>query len=161
MLTMTNGIRGGLGKAALGAVMLAMVTSCSSGKVDEETFFLYLNNKSYNELVGTLRGYSASHGYHVTLETLQGNRPQTTAQHIMVEGGGVRTLVQNALTEQCKAREGRRDVEYSQKVFDVNAFSTSYFTSRKELSRQVEQLKRALTGSGLRIVSRDESCNLL
>lgn len=79
----------------------------------------------------------------------------------MVEGAGVRALIQSALAEQCKEREGRRDVEYSHRVFDVNAFSTSYFTSKEELSRQVEQLKSALTDSDLRIVSRSESCNLL
>lgn len=160
MLNMAS-IRGGLCKAVLGTALLALVVSCSSGKVDEETFSLYMNDKSYSELVRTLKVYSARHGYHVTLETLQGNRPETTAQHIMVEGAGVRALIQSALAEQCKEREGRRDVEYSHRVFDVNAFSTSYFTSKEELSRQVEQLKSELTGSGLRIVSRSETCNLL
>lgn len=161
MLKMANGIRAGLCKAALGTALLVTLASCSSGKVDEETFSLYMNGKSYDELVSTLKDYSARQGYHLTSETLQGNRSETTAQHIMVEGAGVRTLVQSALAEQCKAREGRRDVEYSHRVFDVNTFSTSYFTSKEELSRQVEQLKSALAGSGLRIVSRSESCNLL
>ncbi|MEJ2458403.1 MAG: hypothetical protein P8Y58_09765 [Novosphingobium sp.] len=156
-----SGIKRGLCKAILGAAFLALVVSCSSGKVDEETFSLYINGKNYSELVRILKVYSARHGYRVTLETLQGNRPETTAQHIMVEGDGVRTLIQSALAEQCKEREGRRDVEYSQRVFDVNAFSTSYFTSKEELSNQVGQLKNALTGSGFRIVSRSESCNLL
>jgi hypothetical protein len=161
MLRVSNGARAGTLRAIMGATLLAMVAGCSSGKVNEEVFSLYVNGRSYGELVSALRAYSDQHGYRVTLETLQGNRPETTAQHIMVEGDGVRTLVQSALAEQCKAREGRRDVEYSQKVFDVNAFSTSYFASRDELSKQVEQLKRALTGAGLRIVSKDESCNLL
>ena len=154
-------IKGGWCKAVLGIILLTLVVSCSSGKVDEETFSLYINNKNHSELVRILKAYSARHGYRVTLETLQGIRPETTAQYIMVEGDGVRTLIQSALAEQCKEREGRRDVEYSQRVFDVNAFSTSYFTSKEELSDQVGQLKSALTGSGLRIVSRSESCNLL
>lgn len=161
MLTIASGVRAVMLKALLGTALLATVVSCSSRKVDEETFSLFINGKSYSELVNALRAYSDKHSYRVTLETLQGNRPETTAQHIMVEGDGVRTLVQSALAEQCKAREGRRDVEYSQRVFDVNAFSTSYFTSKDELSRQVDQLKHALTGAGLRIVSRDESCKLL
>lgn len=160
MLKMAT-IRDGLCKAMLGTVLVAMVASCSSGKVDEEIFSLYINNKNYTELVRSLEAYSASYGYRVTLETLQGDRPKTPAQHIMVEGGGVRILVQSALAEQCQEREGRRDVEYSHKIFDVNVFSTSYFTSKEELARQVEKLKSALTGSGLRIVSRSESCKLL
>jgi hypothetical protein len=154
-------IKGGLRKVVLGTSLLALVVSCSSGKVDEETFSLYIGDKNYSELVGTLKVYSAKHGYRVTLETLQGNRPETTTQHIMIEGAGVRTLIQSTLAEQCKELEGRRDVEYSQRVFDVNAFSTSYFTSKEQISKQVDQLKSALTGSGLRIVSRSESCNLL
>lgn len=141
--------------------LLALVVGCSSGKVDEEAFSLYIEGESYNHLVDTLQAYSARHGYRVTLETLQGNRPETTAQHVMIEGHGIRTLIQSALAEQCKEREGRRDVEYSRRVFDVNSFSTSYFTSRSELSEQVEQLKSALTDSGFHVVSRGESCNLL
>lgn len=148
-------------KAMLGTALLASLMSCSSFKVNEKAFLLYVNGKSYSELVRTLRAYSERHGYRVTSEKLHGDRPETTAQHIMVEGDKVRTLIQSALAEQCEEREGRRDVEYSQRVFDVNAFSTSYFTSNEGLSRQVEQLKSALTGSGFRIVSRSESCNLL
>jgi hypothetical protein len=147
-------------KAVLITALLALMVSCNLN-VDEEIFSLYLNNKSYSELASTLKIYSARHEYRVTLETLKGNSPKTTAQHIMIEGAGVRTLIQSALSEQCKEREGRRDVEFSQRVFDVNAFSTSYFTSKEELLGQVEQLKSALTGSGLRVVSRSESCNLL
>lgn len=149
------------GKAVLATALLALVVSCSSGKVHEEIFSLYIGDKNYSDLVRTLQAFSTRHGHRVTLETLQGNRPETTAQHVMVEGDGVQTLVQSALAEQCKEREGRRDVEYSRRVFDVNAFSTSYFTSREELSKQVEQLKSALTSSGFRVVSRSESCNLL
>ena len=154
-------LRAALYKALLGTALVVQVMSCSSSKVEEETFSLYMNDKSYIELVRALKDYSARHGYRVTSETLQGNRPETTAQHIMVEGDGVRTLIQSALAEQCKEREGRRDIEYSQKVFDVNAFSTSYITSKEKLERQVEQIKSFLIGSGLRVVSRDESCKLL
>ena len=161
MLIIAKGVRAGLLKAVIGTALLATVVSCSSRKVDEDVFSVYIYGRGYGDLVSTIRAYSDKHGYRVTLETLQGYRLETTAQHMMVEGDGVRTLIQSALAEQCKAREGRRDVEYSQKVFDVNAFSTSYFTSKDELSKQVEQLKRALTDAGLRVVSKDESCNLL
>lgn len=71
MLNMVS-IRGGLRRAVLGAALLALVASCSFGKVDEETFSLYVDDKSYSELVRTLKVYSAKHGYHVTLELLQG-----------------------------------------------------------------------------------------
>lgn len=153
--------RGRLRKVILWAALLPLIASCSPRKVDEERFSLYMDNKGFDELVHVLNSYSDRRGYRVTLETLQGNRPETTAQHIMVEGDGIRTLVQSALVEQCKEREGRRDVEYSHRVFDVNAFSTSYFKSDVEISRQVDSLKSALTDSGFRIVSKRESCNLL
>lgn len=154
-------IRSALRKLVLGTALLTLVTSCSSDKVHEETFSLYMNGRTYSDIVSTLKGYSAKHGYRVTMETLKGNRPESTAQQIMVEGAGVRMLLQSALAEKCKEREGRRDVEYSRQVFDVNAFSTSYFTSKNELSKQVKQIKTLLIDSGLRIVSRSESCNLL
>ena len=160
MLKFTD-IMGALCRAMIACVSLALLANCSVGSVDEERFSLYLNNKSYNELVRALQYYSAVHGYHVTVETLQGNRPETTRQQIMVEGNGMRALVQSALAEKCQGREGRRDVEFSQRVFDANVFSTSYFNSNEELSRQVEQLQGALTASGFRLVSRSESCELL
>jgi len=122
-------------KAVLATALLALVASCSSGKVDEEIFSLYLNNKDYSELVRSLNNYSMGHGYRVSLETLQGNRPETTAQHILIEGAGVRTLIQSALAEQCIAREGRRDVEYSRRVFDVNLFATSRKAARRTRCR--------------------------
>lgn len=155
------GNRFGLRKLIIWTALLPLIASCGPRKVDEERFSLYIDNKSFSELVRVINAYSARHGYHVTLETLQGNRPETTAQHIMVEGDGVRTLVQSALAEQCKEREGRRDVEYSHRVFDVNAFSTSYFKSNLEISNQVDSLKNELTKSGFRILSKEESCNLL
>lgn len=43
-----------LGKAVLGMALLALVVSCSSGKVHEQTFSLYIGDKNYSELVGTL-----------------------------------------------------------------------------------------------------------
>lgn len=156
-----NGVIGWLAKVVLGTALLVLTLGCGAGKVDDETFSIYIDDRNYDELVRSLQTYSARHGYRVTSETLQGNRPGTTAQHIMVEGKGVRTLVQSALAEKCDEREGRRDVGYSSRVFDVNSFSTSYWTSNEELSRQVEQLKSALTGSGFRVVSSSESCALL
>jgi hypothetical protein len=150
-----------LHKATIGLVLLALLASCGSGKVDEEKFSLYIGDKSYDELVSALQSYSSKQGYHVTMETLAGPNPETTARHIMVEGDGMRVLFQSALAEQCKEREGRRDVEYSHRVFDVNAFTTSYFQSNLDLSKQVIRLKGVLTNSGFRVVSRLESCNLL
>jgi len=138
-----------------------ILSGCGSNTVDEEIFSLYINEKSYGELVSALQSYSSKQGYHVTRETLSGLSPETTAQHIMIEGHGIRVLFQSALAEQCREREGRRDVEYSHRVFDVNAFSTSYFLSKSELSEQVAQLKEGLTNDGFRIVSRSESCDLL
>lgn len=149
------------GKAALGLVLLALVAGCSSSKTNEEIFSLYLDHKTYDELVRVLRTYSARHGYRVTNEIVHGNRPETTAQHVMVEGGGVRILIQSALAERCKEREGRRDVEYSSKIFDVNVFASSNLTPNDEIYTRTEWLKGALTNSGFRIVSIDESCDLL
>ncbi|MFN3818963.1 hypothetical protein [Blastomonas sp.] len=155
------GNRFGLRNLIILTALLPLIASCGPREVDEERFSLYMENKNFSDLVRVINEYSSRHGYHVTLETLQGNRPETTAQHIMVEGDGMRTLVQSALAEQCKEREGRRDVEYSHRIFDVNAFSTSYFKSNAEISKQVDSFKSELTKSGFRIVSKRESCNLL
>ena len=153
--------KGGRFKAVLGIILPALLASCGSSNSDEKTFSLYLNGKSYSELVQTLKLYSTKNGYTIARETLPGNRAETTAQHIMLEGGGMRVLLQNALAEQCKEREGRRNVEYSLKVFDVNAFPTSYLKASPEISRQVEQLKKELDDSGFRTIPKSESCNLL
>lgn len=148
-------------RAALGIALLALLTNCGPGKANEEKFSLYIANKTYDELLSTLQAFSMRGGYHVTANTLNGATPATTARQVMVEGSGTRILIQSALAEQCKGREGRRDVEYSPKVFDVNAFSTSYFKSRGGLSRQVNELKGALVNAGFRVVSTSESCGLL
>lgn len=160
MLTI-NRNKGSLIKVAITTLIFFLAANCSSEKVYEKTFSLYLNDKKYSELLHSMQAYAAKHTYYVTSETIQGNRIETTAQHIMVEGDGIRTLLQSALAEQCEEREGRRDVEYSSRVFDVNVFSTTYFTSDHEISRNVEQLKLALRNYGFRIVSRSESCSLL
>lgn len=154
-------VRCRLYKITVSVFLLALLASCGLGKVNEETFSLYIDNKNYQALVSTLQVYSSRNSYHVTLETLAANSSENTSRHIMLEGNGIRFLIQSALAEQCVEREGRRDVEYSQKVFDVNAFSTAYFKSNSNLSKQVNQLKDILTTSGFRIVSRSESCNLL
>lgn len=150
-----------LRKIACIFVSLSILSNCSSDKVDEEIFSLYLGDKGYEELVSALQSYSSRQGYHVTRETLTGPSPEATAHQIMIEGHGVRALFQSALAEQCQEREGRRDVEYSNRVFDVNAFSTSYFLSKSDLSEQVARLQEELTNDGFRVVSRSESCNLL
>jgi hypothetical protein len=142
-------------------ILFTLLLSCSSGKADEETFSLYLNNKSYVALISTMQTYSLNRGYRVTFETLIGASPENTSRHIMLDGSGVRFLIQSALAEQCKEREGRRDVEYSSKVFDVNAFSTSYFKSNIDLSREVKKFKDVLDSSGFRVISKSESCHIL
>lgn len=148
-------------KAIFAIASLSAVASCGSNKVDEEIFSLYIGDKGYSELASTVQSYSTKQGYHVTKETLNGTSPEATAYHIMMDGHGIRVLFQSALAEQCKEREGRREVEYSQRIFDVNAFSTSYFLSKSDLSEQVARLKEELTNDGFRVVSRSESCDLL
>ncbi len=144
-----------------GVALLSLLTSCRAGKVDEEVFSLYIGNESYAELVSALHSYSSQQGYDLTTKTLTGVSPETTSHYIMVEENGVRFLIQSALAEQCKEQESRRDVKYSQRVFDVNAFSTSYFRSKADLSEKVIQLKSVLTNAGFRVLPRAESCNLL
>lgn len=150
-----------LSTIALAVILPALLSSCSFSRVNEETFFIYIGTKPYHELVKSLQDYAIKHGYRITLETLQGDRAETTAQHIMVEGDGVRTLVQSSLAEQCEEREGMRDVEYSLRLFDANAFSTSYFISHEHLSWRVKDLKDTLTHAGFRILSKSESCSFL
>jgi len=141
--------------------LVAALVSCNTGTVDEETFSLYLNERGYDELLSTMHSYALRHDYHVTEEVLNGTSPSNTSRLIMLEGGGIRVLIQSALAEQCEEREGRRDVEYSNRVFDVNAFSTIYSQSNADLSIQVKQLKDILVTSGFRVVSKSESCDLL
>jgi hypothetical protein len=153
--------RSGFLQKNISFVLLILLSSCSLCKADEETFSLFLNGKSYDTLVSTLQTYSLRRDYHVASEVLVGTSPENTSRHIMLDGNGVRFLIQSALAEQCEEREGRRDVEYSLKVFDVNALSTSYFRSSSDLSDQVEHLKGILIDSDFRVVSRSESCDLL
>ena len=150
-----------LSRTAIFAVLLTMLASCNSKKEQEETFSLYINGKSYGELTAILKGYALRHGYNLTLEELPKGVPANRSRHVMIEGNGSRTLIQSALTEQCQAREGRREVEYSRNVFDVNVFTISYFQSESDLSTEVDQLKNTLIKSGFRVVTRAESCDLL
>lgn len=142
------------------ALLIGLLTGCGSRKVDEETASLYLSNASYDDLVSVLQDYSSKNNYEMVTQTLPGARPETTAQQIMLNGNGIRVLLQSALADQCEEREGRRDVEYSSRVFDVDAFVTSYFESASDLSEQVDRLEDELTGQGFRIVSKYESCVL-
>lgn len=160
MLNMNNSKRA-MTRAVFCTVFLVMLLSCNFRKANDENFSIYLGKRNFRELVQIINNHSARHGFRVTIETLEGKRPETTAQQIMVERSGMRVLIQSALAEQCSEQEGRRDVEYSHSVFDVNAFSTSWFVSISQLSMEVEQLKTVLSRNGFRVLSKQESCSIL
>ncbi len=141
--------------------LLTILASCSAEKVNEETFSLYLNGRSYDELIESLKIYASGRDYYLTSENLSGRSSENLSRHIMLRGNDTRFLIQSALSEQCEEREGRREVAYSRRVFDVNIFSTSYFQSASHLSKQANQLKEMLVDSGFRVVPKSESCELL
>jgi hypothetical protein len=143
------------------SILLLALANCNYEKIHEKTFSLYLDKKSYRELMNFLQAYSLKYRYDIKSESLTGDRPETSSERIMLERNETHVLIQSALAEQCSEREGRRDVEYSRRVFDVNAFSTSYLWANSDLSKNVEHLRASLKQSGFRIVSREDSCSLL
>jgi hypothetical protein len=150
-----------LGMAAIAIAVLTLLASCSLNQVSGENFSLYLNGKSHEELIFNLRRYATAHNYHITSQTFPGTSHSNLSHHIMLEGGGASFLIESALAEQCKEGEGRREVVYSRRVFDVTVYSTSYLRPESGLSRQTTQLKNMLESSGFRVMSTSQSCDLL
>jgi hypothetical protein len=148
-------------RAMICAVLFMGLTCCNTAQAMQEGFSLYLNNRSYDALITRLRNYSSEHGYYLTSQSFSGSTPSSLSRHIMLEGSDIRFLLESALVEQCEEREGRREVAYSDRVFDVTVMSTSYFPSGPSLSNRTSRFKDMLVHSGFRVMPRSESCSLL
>lgn len=97
----------------------------------------------------------------MSISHMPGPSPSSTSSVLVSDGNGVRVLVQNALLEQCEEKEGRRDVEYSHNVFDVNLFSTSLFKTEERFEDEFLDFQRKLVAEGFVITDKSGSCKFL
>lgn len=134
---------------------------CTSGAVPQQNFSVYSGEKSFSEVISVISDFASKHGYTVHQQIESDSSTSTTSRHVMLEGDGVRVLFVSALMEQCKEKEGRRDVEYSPRVFDVSVFSTSWFPHEGSVGMESRKLTDAINRNGLRVVTPQEACQLL
>ncbi len=150
-----------LKQSAFVLVASAFLLGCTSNAPPQQNFSLYSGGKSFNEMIAVLSDFASANGFAVHHKTFAGPNRSTTSEAVMLEGKGVRVLIQSALMEKCEEREGRRDVEYSSRVFDVSVFSTSRLSGQNLVGTETKKLMSAVSQNGLRVVSSPELCRLL
>lgn len=149
---------------ALATVLLPvslLLPSCMPMNVREETFSLVLNGHNYSDLVSSVETFSRDNQMSMSVSHMPGSSPSSTSSDLVSDGNGIRILVQNALLEQCEEKEGRRDVEYSHNVFDVNVFSTSLFKTQDRFEDDFLGFQRKLVANGFVITDKSGSCEFL
>lgn len=159
-----------MGKASKGwlrawaAILLPvslLLPSCMPTNVKEKTFSLVLNGHTYRDLISSVETFSRDNQMSMSISHMPGPSPSSTSSVLVSDGNGVRVLVQNALLEQCEEKEGRRDVEYSHNVFDVNLFSTSLFKTEERFEDEFLDFQRKLVAEGFVITDKSGSCKFL
>jgi hypothetical protein len=108
-----------------------------------------------------LEQFASKYGLAISQNETSINAQSSSAFHVLVHGEGKSFLVQSAFLEQCIQREGRRSVIYSDKVFDVNAFSTSALGGGASLSQSSDELKRGLEAAGFTVVASQDTCKFI
>jgi hypothetical protein len=150
-----------LKRLAFASACPALLLGCTLDAPAQQHFSLYSEGRSFNQMIAALSDFASANGYVVHHQTFVGPSKAATSEAAMLEGQGVRVLIQSALMEACEEREGRRDVEYSSRVFDVDVFSTSWFPNSGAVATETQRLKKAASEAGLRVVNSPELCRLL
>lgn len=139
----------------------AVLLGCTFSAPPQKDFFLYSESKSLKEVFAILSSLASANGYSFHHQSFFGPSNTTTSHTFMLNGKGVQVNVQSALMEQCEDKEGRRDIEFSSRVFDVSVFSTSWLPNDGLVGTEAQKLKNAFDRNGLRVVTSPELCGLL
>lgn len=137
------------------------VQGCAPGQPAQRNFSFSSAGKSLKEVSNALSAFASANGYALHHQTLAGPSRAATSEQWMLEGNGIRMVVLSALMETCQAKEGRRDVEYSTRVFDVSVFSTWWFSGQGRRDAESIKFTSSISRNGMREVTRTEVCSLL